>query len=180
MAFGTKPADITEIKTKTDNLPALPADETTIKDTTRHLTLWSAPANLTLTTAPTDKTLPSITIAGLPTGAVPTHAKAHVKIGAVRDDSASDNYISGDQTIQAQKAVDGTWTDALTVKDVSLYCTASKPGAGDVFGGDQDIKDEVPGNDAVMEFQWLQALSLGSSLYLYSVQVIVEIDYTVS
>jgi hypothetical protein len=155
------------VKTQTDKIPALQGGPLMLSSDTVAL--------VTITTTPTPISLPSITIAGLPTGAVLDRADAVLKFREVSEDSTSDNSLDGAQVIQAQKAVAGAWITAINCVSGQIFCLASSRGSGDALMGSADIKAQVPANGAVINFQWEDALSLGDSLYLADVQVILRL-----
>jgi len=134
--------------------------------------LWSDFAMpLTIGTAPVTQTLPSITIAGIPVGAALVRAVMLVKFRAISEDSTANNSLSGDQVIQAEKAVGGAWVTGIDVVDGQLFCSLSSRDTGDVLVGQTDIKAQVPANGAVIDFQWLDSLALGDTLYIEDLQV---------
>ncbi len=142
------------------------------------LTLFSdSLALLTLTNGALTQALPAITIAGLPVGAVVTYAQAILSWRETEEDSTATNSLSGAQVIQAQKAVAGAWITAINFVNGQIRCPASSRGAGDAKGGSANIAAQVPASGAVMNFQWLSSLSVGASLYLRDVQVILRIWY---
>jgi hypothetical protein len=155
------------IKTQTDKIPNLVGGP---------LILASDPvASISFSTTPTTIALPSISIAGLPAGAVLDRADAVLKFREGSEDSTSDNSLDGAQVIQAKKAVAGTWIIAINCVAGQIFCLASSRGSGDALMGSADIKAQVPANGAVIDFQWLDALALGDNLYLADVQMILRL-----
>jgi hypothetical protein len=165
-------ADIALIKTQTDKIPTLQGGP---------LILSSDPvASITLNAGPVTIALPSITIAGLPAGAVLDRADAVLKFREVSEDSTADNSLSGAQVIQAQKAVAGAWITAINCVNGQIFCLASSRGSGDALMGSADIKAQVPANGAVIDFQWLSALAVGASLILSDVQVVLRMWFHIA
>jgi hypothetical protein len=139
--------------------------------------LWSGPtAAFTVTSVAANVNFNGITIAGIPTGAVITQAKVLLKFRGIEEDSGSANALNGDQIIQAQKAVGGSWITALTLKNSMLNCPADSRDPGDVWIGTEDIKAQVPANGSVLSMRWYQAVVVGNSVYVRDMQVGVRIE----
>jgi len=179
---------LSEIKAKTDNLPADPASQTNLDATVSSraaedsmtlerskltmLDLWSTYATqIVLATVAGDKTLPSITIAAVPTGAVIQRAVMMLKFHYLENTNAAVNNVSGAQNIQAQKHVSGSWLTGIALAGGELRIGAGAVGSGDIMMGGSDIKDQVPANGAVMDFKWTSALAAQNNLNINDIQI---------
>ena len=134
--------------------------------------LWSPySTQVHLTSVQEDKSLPSITFAGLPVGAAVVRAVMMLKYRTLENTNAAINSISGAQNVQAEKAVDGAWLTAIALGGGECSVPASTRESGDVMMGTDDIKSQVPANGAVIEFKWTGAKSTQDSLNFNDVQV---------
>lgn len=141
--------------------------------------LWSDPLSIfQIGTTPTTQPLPTITIADIPSGATLIRTAMMLKFRALSEDSGSDNSLSGAQVMQAKKDIGGAWVTGVNLVDGQMVCLASLRDSGDVVIGSIDIKAQVPANGADMDFQWLDSLALGDSLYLEDLQVGLRIWYS--
>ena len=126
---------------------------------------------MSLETVPNTMVLPSITIAGLPAGAIITRAIMMLKFRKLGDSSGNDNGVSGAQNIQASGDGGTTWVTGIALGGDEFSCPASALETGDVMMGTDDIKSQVPANGAEMQFQWTDALAMELSLDFYDIQV---------
>lgn len=110
---------------------------------------WSTPEDaITVTNVAADKTLPSVTVAGIPTGATILRAVAFIKFRAlVNTDAANPNALDGAQEIQVNDSAATGWVDAINLVDNQFTLDADTREGGDVFIGAIDISARVDGND---------------------------------
>lgn len=97
----------------------------------------------------------TVTVAGLPPGAVIYRVLAMIKSRTISDDSGSNNRLfvpAAPKHIQVRK-VASTFVDAIQLFDNSMRVNASDEQPGIDLIGDIDIKAEVDG-EATYEFQW--------------------------
>lgn len=142
--------------------------------------IWSAEvAQVQLTAVAGDITLPSVTIAGIPTGATIHRAVMFLKFRNVENINALVNSVSGAQNIQAQNAVGGTWTTGIALPTGVISVPASTREGGDVLLGTGDLSGQIPANGGIVSFKWALALALLASLNLNDVQVGIRCWYSV-
>jgi len=169
------PASVALIKTQTDKTPKL---------ISKPVAFWSDPQlALTVTTPAGTLTMPSVVVAGLPAGAIVTHAKAIVMSRVIMNDSVATNYLDGatvavtSQVIQIKKG-GGAWVDAITFLNTQLSIAGTTREGGPVLACSIDLSGTITGNDTY-SFQWLLAKALAADLYLQGVHVLIQLDYTV-
>lgn len=136
-----------------------------------HMDYWSEVEDLlTLTSTAANATLPSVTVAGIPTGATVSRVTAMFKYRVVEDTSAAANslVLAGTEHIQVDKT-GSTFIDAIKLVAGMVQVAASTRDGGDVWVGDIDIKSEVDGNDTY-EFRWEGADVTGNNLLLRDLQ----------
>ena len=144
------------------------------------LDLWSSySTQIQLNTIMGDKSLPSITIAGLPSGATVVRVIMMLKYRTLENTNAAINGVSGAQNIQAEKAVNGSWVTGIALGGGECSVPASTRETGDVMMGTADISAQVPANGAVMNFKWTSGLAAQNNLNLNDVQVGLRIWFTV-
>ncbi len=132
---------------------------------------WSSyQAQVQLTTVAGDKTLPSITMRGLPSGATLALAIILLKFHNVENTNAAVNSVSGAQNIQARKAVGGAWVTGIALGGGEFSTPASTREGGDVMFGTEDISAQIPANGAVIELKWALALAAQNNLEFNNVQ----------
>ncbi len=142
--------------------------------------LWSSySAQIVLTTGAGDKPLPSITIAGLPTGVTIARALMMFKYRTIENTNAAVNSVSGAQNIQAKKAVGGSWVTGIALGGGECSVPASTRETGDVMMGTDDISGQVPANGAVMSFKWTSGKAANNNLNFNDIQVGLRIWFTV-
>jgi len=142
--------------------------------------LWSGFGGITVDAVATTYALPSITIAGLPSGISIVKAAMMLKFRAMEELSGANGYLDGSQQVQAQKAIGGTWTASIQLLDEQLRCPSLSREFGDVLIGNIDIKAQLPANDDVMQFRWLSAkVVAGSSIRFEDLQVGVRVWFSV-
>lgn len=146
---------------------------------------WSPPQEeVTITNAAATKTLPSVTVGDLPSGATVVRAIALLKFRAVENTNVAANKLSGatvaatSQVIQVRTDAPGTWRDAIKFVDDQFGLAASTREGGDVLIGDTDIAVEVTAND-IYEFQGLLMLADVSALNWNDLQCGLRIWYSV-
>ena len=144
------------------------------------LDLWSSySTQIQLNTIMGDKVLPSITIAGLPSGATVIRAIMMLKYRTLENTNAAINGVSGGQNIQAEKAVSGSWVTGIALGGGECSVPASTHETGDVMMGTADISTQVPANGAVMNFMWTNGIAAQNNLNFNDVQVGLRIWFTV-
>lgn len=158
-----------------------------IRDQISLLDFWSDNQDLiTVAGAAADLTFPDVVVTGLPAGAVLERVIAMLKVRALRDTSAANNFIDqAAKTLRVKKST-GAWgvDDVVAVNfDINQwYVVASTKEAGDVMVGDNDVKGEVDG-DATYNFRSEQtnradAISaLANNLELYDVQTALRVYF---
>ena len=135
-----------------------------------YLDFWSpSQALVTIPAVAADQALPSVVVAGLPTGATLVRAVAMFKFRAIRETSAGANKLAGSQDIQVNDAAATGWLDAINFVDDEFSLAANASEGGDVFVGDEDIKARVDGDDTY-SFQWDEAVADAASITLHDVQ----------
>lgn len=149
---------------------------------------WSDQADkITIAGAAADLDFPSVTVAGLPSGVTLARVVAMLKVRAIKDTSAADNYIDqAGKTIRVKESTGAWGTDdlvAINFDQNQWYTTASTKENGDVMIGDNDVKTEVDGA-AGYNFRSEQtnrgdAISaLADNLELYDVQMGLRVYFT--
>ncbi len=178
--LGTRPADVTDpsgVSSGGDS-EAIQTSLGRLRTTQR----WKSDvqAIVTLTTTAGDKSLPSVTIAGIPAGVTLIKVEAIMLFRAIEDTSGSANEIEAGCTpaVQVKETSAGTYTDAITVIDATLVVGASKVANGSVWFGNIDVKAEV-NEDDTYAFQFDQADAVGNNLLLRDVQIILEVTWQV-
>ena len=172
LAAANIPADVDGLKTSRD----------------RHLfsmDFWSnAQEEISVATAAATKTMPDVTVAGLPSGATVARAIAIFKFRMIENTSGAANSLNGatiastSQVIQVRADTPGTWRDAIKFVDTQFGIAALLREGGDVLIGDTDVAVEVVGNDTY-NFQWLLADANQDNLNFNDVQVGLRIWYSV-
>jgi len=174
---------VDRIESKTNNLPADPADASDIAaDFDRHLTpleFWGDPSALvTITGSSSDVNLPDVIIPTLPTGATIWKVQLIGYISLVRDTSASDNAINGVSAIRIKKSTGAWGTDdivALDIPDnflaVDVSTSADRSGVPLVGNLNNDnLSGEVDGA-ATYNLRFEDIAADGANLTLLDVQV---------
>ena len=138
-------------------------------------------AVITLTTTATaDHALPSITIAGIPTGATIVRVKASLKIGTLRDTSTADNAINAATSLKVDADVAyGSLIDAIIIPDNSwaVDVSTSPDRGGDFIKGNIDVKAEITGNGTY--YARLENCACdGNNLLLLDVQWYLHVDWS--
>lgn len=186
---------LNDIKAKTDNLPASPANEVTALAIQtalgRKFSLvdsWSAPADkITVVVGPADTTFPDIVVSGLPAGLTIQKVVLILTIRAIFDTSAADNYINAaSKTLRIKKSTGAWGTDdiiAITFAQNSLYTLASTKEPGPVIIGTADLSSVVDDNATynVMSNQTQRSdaiVAAGANLELYDIQVGLRVFYS--
>jgi hypothetical protein len=126
--------------------------------------------------------LPSVVVAGIPTGATVVRAKPILIYRIIDNLAATLNKLSGatvantSQVIQIKKGA-GSWVDCLTFLDDQLSMPALSREGGSPLVCGLDMSATVTGNDTYT-FQWLLAGADAASLYLQGVHMILQIAYS--
>jgi len=166
----------------TENVAALVAAKTRQLFT---MDFWSAPQEeVAIPAVAATLSLPTITVADLPSGATVVRAIAMVKFRAIENINAAVNKLDGatvaatSQVIQVRDDTPGTWRDAIKFVDDQFGLAALTREGGDVLIGDTDIAVEVDGNDDY-NFQYLLAKADLLGINWNDVQVGLRIWYSV-
>jgi hypothetical protein len=142
--------------------------------------IWSAyTTQVQLTIVAADKTLPSLTIVGVPSNATVTRALLLVKVRIVDNTNGAINSVSGAQNIQVQAAVGGSWITGIALAGGEFSTSALTREAGDVLMGGQDISAQIPANGSVLSVKWALALAALNNLNFDDIQSGVRLWYTV-
>ncbi len=143
---------VAAVKAKTDNLPADPTSETgSIARKFPFIDFWSAPTDkITITNVAADLTFPDIVVAALPSGLVIKKVVLVLSVRALNNTNAADNYISAaGKTIRIKKST-GVWgvddVVGITIPNSGLYCKASAKENGPVIIGSADLSAMVNAN----------------------------------
>ncbi len=140
---------------------------------------WSTPQEeVAVTNVAGDKSLPSVTIADLPDGAVIVRAIAIFKYRVIENTNVAANKLSGAQEIQVNDSAATGWVDGINFVDDQFGMAASTIQGGDVFIGAIDIAARVDGNDTY-SFQWDEAIADLANIQFNDVQVGLRIWYSV-
>lgn len=148
------------------------------------LDFWSEYLNeIAVAQAANTFALPDVTVAGLPTGAIPVRVIAMFKSRVIYNSNAGGfNKLDGStvpgvsQVIQVRNDAPGTWRDAINLRDDIFRIAAAVRESGDVFLGQIDISNEVDENDTY-NFQWLLAKSDLDNLYFHDIQTGIRVWY---
>jgi hypothetical protein len=144
-----------------------------------NIDFWSVPDDyIAVSNVASDITLPSVVVAGLPSGAVIERAIAIFKFRVVENTNVAANKLNGAQEIQIRDDSPSAWTDAINFVDDMFSLAASTREGGDVLIGAIDVSGTVDGNDTY-EFQWAQALSDADGITFYDLQTGLKIWYSV-
>lgn len=128
-------------------------------------------------------TLPSVTIAGLPAGAIITHAKVSLVYRILDNLNAGANKLDGatvaatSQVIQIQKGAGG-WVDCITFIDDQLSISGQTMEGGFPLMSASDLAATITGNDTY-NFRWLLAKADAASLYLRDVHMVIQLGYRI-
>ncbi len=134
---------------------------------------------ITLNASAADEALPSVVVAGIPSGAVITRVEAWVSIGEFEDTSTAENslVLAGTEHIQVKETAAGSFVDAIKLVAAQWLTGASLHRGGNIYFGAIDIKAEVDANDTY-SFQIENADVTGASLLLRDVQCGLIVEYT--
>ena len=143
------------------------------------LDFWSLPQEeVQVTNVAGDKTLPDITIAGIPSGAVIIKAAVMFKARALENTNAAANKLNGAQEIQIRDDSPGAWVDAINfLDDMFSIAPSTREGVG-VFIGSIDVSATVLGNDTY-NLQWDEAVADVANLQFNDAQVGIRIWYSI-
>ena len=130
--------------------------------------------------------LPTVTVADLPSGATIVRAIAMFKFRMIENTNAAANKLNGgtvantSQVIQVRDDTPGTWYDAINFVDDQFGLAAETREGGDVLIGSIDIagSGKVDANDGY-NFQWLLARADLDFLNFNDVAVGLRIWYSV-
>jgi len=143
---------VAAVKAKTDNLPADPTSETgAIARKFPFMDFWSAAADkITITNVAADLTFPDIVVAALPSGLTIKKVVLVLSARALNNTNAADNYISAaGKTLRVKKST-GAWgvddVVGITIPNSGLYGKASAKENGPVIIGSADLSALVNAN----------------------------------
>jgi hypothetical protein len=140
---------------------------------------WSASQEeVAITAVAGDKSLPSVVVAGLPTGSTVVRATPMFKYRVIENTNVAANKLNGAQVIQVNDSAATGWVDGINFVDDEFGIAASTIQGGDVFIGDEDISARVDGNDTY-SFQWDGAIADVANLQFNDVQCGLRIWYSV-
>jgi len=148
------------------------------------LDFWSeTQEEVQLAQAAGTKSLPSVTVAGLPTGVTVVRVVAMFMARVIENTNEAVNKLDGatvaetSQVIQVRSDEPGTWQDAIKFVDDQFGLAPTTREGGPALTGSVDISEEVDGNDTY-EFQWLLAKADQDHLQFNDVQVGLRLWYT--
>jgi len=138
---------------------------------------WSVPQEeVSVPAAAADQSLPDVTVAGLPTGAIVVRAIAVFKFRMIENTNAGANKLSGAQEIQVRDDTPGAWADCINFVDDQFGIAGSTREGGDVILGAIDVSSTVDGNDTY-NFQWDEAVADLAALNFNDVQTGIRVWY---
>jgi hypothetical protein len=162
------------------------ADPTEIDPPYGVMDFWSDPQEeVQLGATAGTKTLPTVTVANLPSGATIVRAVAMFKFRMIENTNASANKLNGatvantSQVIQVADDTPGTYYDAINFVDDQFGLAATTREGGDVLIGSIDIagSGKVDANDGYL-FRWLLARADLDNLNFNDVQCGLRIWYS--
>lgn len=140
---------------------------------------WSLPQEeVAVTNVAGDKSLPDVTVADLPSGAIIVRAIAMFKFRMVEETSSSANKLNGAQEIQVRDDTPSAWVDAINFVDDLFTLAADAREGGDVIIGAIDVSATVDENDTY-NFQWDEAVADADGINFNDVQVGLRIWYSI-
>ena len=143
------------------------------------MVFWSEIDDLiTIDATAGDETLPPVTVAEIPSGAIILRVNVILSIGSFEDTSASENKVvlAGTEHIQIDKT-GGTYIDAIKMIAGMWLTGASAVRGGLVMIGDIDVASEVDANDTY-ELKIEGADVTAASLLLRDVQTGLIVYFT--
>lgn len=143
------------------------------------LDFWSVPQEeVAVTAAAGDKSLPDVTVAGLPAGATIVKAVCMFKFRMVENTNVAANKLDGAQEIQVRDDSPSAWIDAINFVDDMFSLEAETREGGDVMIGAIDVSATVDGNDTY-NFQWDEAVADLANINFNDVQVGIRIWFSI-
>ena len=144
---------------------------------------WSdTQEEVVVTGGQTTPTLPTVTVADLPSAATIVRAIAMIKFRVVENTNVAENSIdkTAVQPIQVRDDTPGTWYSAMNFVDEQFKIAASTREGGDVFIGSVNIAGagKVDANDGY-NFQWLNAKAHLGNLQFNDMQTGLRIWYSI-
>ena len=145
-----------------------------------HMDFWSdVQEEVALTGTAGDKTLPSVIVADLPSGATITRAIVLFKFRMVENHTfAGGNKLGGAQDIQVKENAAGSFIDAINLADDQFTLAQDTREGGNIITGDNDVKAEVDEN-GTYAFQWDEAIADETGINFNDVQMGLKIWYSV-
>lgn len=143
------------------------------------LDFWSTPQEeVAVTNVAGDKSLPDVTVAGLPSGATIVRAICMFKFRMIEETSSGVNKLDGAQEIQVRDDTPGSWADCINFVDDQFTLAADAREGGDVVMGAIDVSGTVDGNDTY-NFQWDEAVADADGINFNDVQVGIRIWFSI-
>ncbi|MCX8126561.1 MAG: hypothetical protein N3E40_05435 [Dehalococcoidia bacterium] len=137
---------------------------------------WSSPAKeIVVGATASNISLPSVSVAGLPTGAIVRRAVIFFKFRIVENTADSDNKLSGSQFIQVGSG--SIWLDAVGFVNEQFSIAGTTREGGDVFIGNVDVSALVNGN-GTYSLRWASALASANSLKFCDIQTGIRVWYS--
>lgn len=160
---------------KFDDLAAeVSEDATKLHNNLTVLKYYSAPLNITVTTATANKTLGSVAIPNL-TNRTVLEAYAGIIIQSIQESSGNMNQLVGNTFIQVDNVAAGGLINAISLPAATLGANTSAMNVyTPVVYGNIDISAKVAFNDTV-SFQWTDSDCDHDSLIFWGIQSVVII-----
>jgi hypothetical protein len=143
------------------------------------LDFWSAPQEeVAVINVAGDKSLPDVTVAGLPAGATIVRAIAMFKFRMVENTNVAANKLNGAQEVQVRDDSPSAWIDAINFVDDQFSIAATTREGGDVIIGAIDVSGTVDGDDTY-NFQWDEAVADADGINFNDIQVGIRIWFSI-
>lgn len=149
---GASQKSVDDIEAKLDNAThGLAALKALLDVIVSYMDFWSdSDDEIALTTVSAPHNLPSVVVAGLPSGVTIIRVVAVLKIALIKDTSSSNNAVNSVTMVLAVDA-DGGYASTVPAINIpnnswAVDVSQAKERGGDVMIGDNDIASEVTGN----------------------------------
>ena len=136
-----------------------------------------AMASITITNIATNISLPSVTLLTLPSNAEIVRAMAIFLFAELENTAGGVNSLSGDQYIQVQKEIGGSWMNCVTLKAGLFSLGSGATRGGGVIMGDIDCASEVDTPGVQYDMRIASALAVDASLIIKEVQTGLRVYY---
>jgi hypothetical protein len=139
---------------------------------------WSNPQEeASIGSGAADLPLPSVVVAGIPSGSTFVRAVCMLKMRALENTHASTtNKLNGNQYVQVKESAAGSYTNCILLVDDLWTVVAATREGGDLVIGNTDVKAEVDANDTYA-FQIDESKADVSSLNLNDVQTGIRVYF---